>query len=157
MAAMSMRQALYKAATMKTSDEGGSIGCINIYITQGITECMSHIMFSMVKKNEEVVLMNPTYPMYEVLCKLHNIKFKLWNFNKKLELNLSNLKKIITSKTKVLFLVNPNLPIEYEFSKKYKEEIYKICKKKKILIVYDEAYYHFGSKSEIRNFLSHLK
>ena len=26
----------------------------NIYVAQGITECMSHIMFSMVKKNEEV-------------------------------------------------------------------------------------------------------
>ena len=34
----------------------------NIYITQGITECMSHIMFSMVKNKDEVVIMDPTYP-----------------------------------------------------------------------------------------------
>jgi len=120
----------------------------NIYITQGITECISHIMFSTLKKDDEVILMHPTYPMYEVICKLHNVKYKLWKFNKKFELDMNDLKKLITRKTKLIFLVNPNLPIEYEFDETYKNKIYKICKKKKILVVYDEAYYHFGSKSE---------
>ena len=54
----------------------------NIYITQGITECMSHIIFSIIKKNDEVIILDPTYPMYKVLCKLHNAKYKLWKFNK---------------------------------------------------------------------------
>ena len=121
----------------------------NIYIAQGITEIMSHILFSIVKKNEEVIFFNQTYPMYEVLCKLHNVKFRLWKFNNKFQLDIGELRKIITKKTKVIFLVNPNLPIEYELNEKYKKEIYKICKKKKILVVYDEAYYHFGAKSEI--------
>jgi len=127
----------------------------NIYVAQGITECMSHIMFSMVKKNEEVILLDQTYPMYEVLCKLHNIKFKHWKFSKNLELDLKQLKNIISKKTKILFLVNPNLPIEYEFSEKYKNEILKICKKNNILLVYDEAYYHFGSKSEAHKVKKH--
>tara|TARA_B100001996_G_scaffold369990_1_gene343979 strand:+ start:172 stop:1251 length:1080 start_codon:yes stop_codon:yes gene_type:complete len=126
------------------------ISASNIYVAQGITEIMSHILFSVVKKEEEVVLMNPTYPMYEVLCKLHNVKFKLWKFNKKLQLDLNEFKKLINNKTKVVFLVNPNLPIEYEFNEKYKKEIYKICKEKNILIVYDEAYYHFGASSEAK-------
>ena len=121
----------------------------NIYITQGITECISHIIFSTLDKNDEAIIMDPTYPMYEVLCKLHNVKYRLWKFNNNFRLDISDLKKLITKKTKVLFLVNPNLPIEYEFSDSYKKEIYKICKKRNILIVYDEAYFHFGSKSEI--------
>ena len=122
----------------------------NIYITQGITECISHIIFSILNKRDETIILHPTYPMYEVLCKLHNVKYKLWKFNKEFKLDINDLKKLITEKTKILFLVNPNLPIEYEFSEAYKKEIYKICKKKNILIVYDEAYYHFGSKSEIK-------
>ena len=40
-----------------------------------ITELMSQIIFSLVKKNEEVIFMDPTYPMYEVLCKLHGVNF----------------------------------------------------------------------------------
>ena len=120
----------------------------NIYITQGITECMSHVIFSFLNKNDEAIIMHPSYPMYDVLLKLHNIKYKLWKFSNKFDLRLSDLKKIINKKTKVLFLVNPNMPIEYEFSSKFKNEIYKICKKNNILLVYDEAYYHFGSVSE---------
>ncbi len=123
----------------------------NIYIGQGITELMSQIIFSLVKNKEEVIIMDPTYPMYEVLCKLHNVRVKKWKFNKKHRIEVEALKKLITKNTKVLFIVNPNLPIEYEFSEKEKNKIYKLCKKNKIVLVYDEAYYHFGAKSEIKN------
>lgn len=123
----------------------------NIYIGQGITELMSQIIFSLVKKNEEVVIMDPTYPMYEVLCNLNEVKIKKWKFNKNLSLEFNDLKKIVTKKTKVIFLVNPNLPIEFEFDSTLKNKIYKFCLKKNIILVYDEAYYHFGSKTEIKN------
>ncbi len=123
----------------------------NIYITQGITEGIFQILFSLTKKNDEVVIMNETYPMYKILCNLNNIKFKTWDFNNNLKLNIQNLKSKITNKTRILFLVNPNLPIEFEFSKKLKEEIYKLCLKKNIILVYDEAYHYFGSKSELNN------
>jgi len=123
----------------------------NIYITQGITECMSQIIYAFMKKNDEAIIMKPTYPMYEVLCKLHNVKFKEWKFKKDLSLEIDDLKKLINKKTKVIFIVNPNLPIEYEFSKQYKKKILDLCKKKKIILVYDEAYYHFGAASEIKN------
>ncbi len=122
----------------------------NIYITQGITECMSHIIFSFLKKGDEAIVMHPSYPMYNVLLKLHNIKYKSWKFTKNFDLNIEDLKKIINKKTKVIFLVNPNMPIEYEFSEKEKKKIYDICKKKNILLVYDEAYHYFGSTSEVR-------
>ena len=104
----------------------------NIYITQGITECMSRIIFSFMKKKDELIIMKPTYPMYNVLCNLHNVKYKEWKFNKNLKLSIGDLKKLINKKTKVIFLVNPNLPIEYEISENDKKEILKICKKRKI-------------------------
>ena len=60
------------------------------------------------------------------------------------------LKKLITKNTKVLSL-NPNLPIEYEFSEKRKIKFINYVKKMGVVLVYDEAYYHFGAKSEIKN------
>ena len=74
----------------------------NIYIGQGITELMSQIIFSLVKKNEEVVIMDPI-SMYEVLCKLNEVKIKKWKFNNDLSLEFSDLKKIVTKKTKSNF------------------------------------------------------
>ena len=127
------------------------IKVFNIYLTQGITEAIFQILFSYTKKNDEVIILDETYPMYKILCQLRDVNYKTWSFRKNLELNLNDLEKIITKRTKIVFLVNPNLPIEYEFNSRFKNEIYKICKKKKILLVYDEAYYHFGSKTEITN------
>ena len=123
----------------------------NIYITQGITEAISQIIFSLAKEKDEIIIMNETYPMYKIICKLHNVKIKKWNFDKKFNLRINDLKRKINKKTKIIFLVNPNLPIEYEFNEETKQEIYNLCKKKNILLVYDEAYYHFGSKSELKN------
>ena len=95
----------------------------NIYITQGITECMQQIMFSCVKQNEEVIfLMDPSYPMYEVLCKLNNIKFKLWKFNKNFQLKIEDLKKLITKKTRILFLVNQIYQSSMNLIKKLKKQ-----------------------------------
>ena len=67
--------------------------------------------------------------MYEIICKLLILKSKLGNFNKNFQLELSDLKKNITNFSKI-FLVNPNLPIEYEFNEKVKSQIFQICKKK---------------------------
>ena len=41
-----------------------------------------HIIFSFMRKNDELIIMKPTYPMYNVLCKLHNVKFREWKFKK---------------------------------------------------------------------------
>lgn len=123
----------------------------NIYLTQGITEAIFQIIFSLTNKKDEIIIMSETYPMYEIICKLNDIKIKTWNFNKNFQLELSDFKKKITNKTKIVFLVNPNLPIEYEFNEKVKSKIYQICKKKNILLVYDEAYFGFGAKSELYN------
>ena len=94
--------------------------------------------------------MSETYPMYDVWCKLHNIKYKKWNFENNFKLNILKLKKLIKKKTKIIFLVNPNLPIEYEFSKKEILYIHNYCKKRNIVLVLDEAYHYFGSISYIK-------
>ena len=47
--------------------------------------------------------MNETYPMYKIMCKLHDIKIKTWNFNKKFELPLAELKKKNWKKNKDYF------------------------------------------------------
>ena len=73
----------------------------NIYITQGITEAIFQIIFSLVKQKDEIIIMNETYPMYKIISKLHNVKYKTWNFNKNLQLSFKDLKRKINNKTKI--------------------------------------------------------
>ena len=44
------------------------------------------------------------------------------NLKKNLKLSIDDFKKLINKKTKIVFLVNPNLPIEYEISDEDKKK-----------------------------------
>ena len=61
----------------------------------------SNFLFS--KKNEEIIFMSETYPMYDVWCKLHNIKYKKWNFENNFKLNILKLKKQLRKDKDYLF------------------------------------------------------
>ena len=53
---------------------------------------VSYNFFFYEKKNDELIIMKPTYPMYNVLCKLHNVKFREWKFKKNLKLSIDDFK-----------------------------------------------------------------
>ena len=51
--------------------------------------------FFLFEEGREAIVMHPSYPMYNVLLKLHNIKYKSWKFTKNFDLNIKILKIII--------------------------------------------------------------
>ena len=91
-------------------------------------------------------MLSPTYAMYQVYSDVFKTKLIKIGYNKDYRLNRKQLIDIINHKNiKVLFIPNPNQPIEDIISKKEMTKICEICKKNKILLVVDEAYYMFGA------------
>ena len=83
--------------------------------------------------------------MYEVYSRIFQTKlFKIGYKNFKLD-KKSLFKTIKTKKIKILFIPNPNQPIEDIISLKNMKKICNLCKRHKILLVVDEAYYMFGA------------
>ena len=88
--------------------------------------------------------------MYEVYSNLFKTKLFKINYNK-FKLNKKKLFSLIkNSGIKIIFIPNPNQPIEDNLSIKEIENICKVCKKKKVLVVIDEAYYMFGAPTAIK-------
>ena len=84
--------------------------------------------------------------MYQVYSDVFKTKLIKIGYNKDYRLNRKQLIDIINHKNiKVLFILNLNQPIEDIISKKEMTKICEICKKNKILLVVDEAYYMFGA------------
>ena len=84
--------------------------------------------------------------MYQVYSDIFKTKLIKIGYNKDYKLNRKQLIDIINRKNiKVLFIPNPNQPIEDIISKNEMTKLCKICNKKKILLVVDEAYYMFGA------------
>ena len=118
----------------------------NILITSGIDGATKQIFETFTRPKDCIIKLNPTWKMFEVYSKAFKTKALNLNFNKKLELNLKNLKSFFKKKPKLIFLSYPNSPIEgnldYNLMKKI---IYKTPKSCQIII--DEAYFGFGSNT----------
>ena len=119
----------------------------NLSITSGIDGSIKSIFEIFSDKNDRVGVLSPTYAMYEVYSNLFKTKiYKISYQNFKLD--RKKLHQVIKDrKEKIIFIPNPNQPIEDNLSLKEIEKICKECKKNKILLVIDEAYHMFGSQT----------
>lgn len=121
----------------------------NFLITSGIDGSIKSIFEIFTKKNDHIAVLSPTYAMYEIYAKIFNTKLLKVGY-KKFKLDKKKLFKIIKySKVKIIFLPNPNQPIEDNLSIKEITSLCELCKKNKILLVIDEAYHMFGAKTAV--------
>ena len=122
----------------------------NILITSGIDGSIKNILEIFTDSGDMIGVISPTYAMYSIYSKLFKTKiFKIGYKNFKLEKKVL-YKSIKLGKIKILFIPNPNQPIEDNISFKEMEKIARLCKKKKILLVVDEAYQMFGSQTSAK-------
>lgn len=122
----------------------------NIFLTQGSDGAIKHIIEMLCEEGQEIIVPTPTFAMYEVYAKMHNAVFvQLGYSGVSFELNLQKLYDSITDNTGILFLPNPNQPIDAILSSDIIEDIANKCLEKNIYLVVDEAYYIFSEQSSI--------
>ncbi len=118
----------------------------NLLISSGSDGSIKSIFEIFLSKNDKIAVLHPTYAMYQVYSDVFKTKLIKVNYKKDFKLNREYLYKVIKNKNiKALFIPNPNQPIEDIIYKNEMKKICNICKKKKILLVVDEAYYMFGA------------
>ena len=94
---------------------------------------------SLLNNKEEILIHEPAWLSYKEEVKLANGKPIFFPFNE----NLKNLNKYIGKKTKAFVINNPNNPVGKLYTKKELNYIFKICRKRKIYLIVDEAYSDF--------------
>ena len=123
-----------------------SVKVENLLISSGSDGSIKSIFEIFLSKNDKVAVTSPTYAMYQVYSNVFKTKVIKLTYNDNFKLNKKELYKTIKNKNiKILFLPNPNQPIEDIISLKEIKKICNICKKEKILLVIDEAYFMFGA------------
>jgi len=118
----------------------------NILLSSGIDGSIKSILEILTKPGDNVTVLHPTYAMYEIYSSLFKLKLTKIGYDKtSLKLDKRGLINKIKKGPKILFIPNPNQPIEDNLSFKDLEKICKLCKKFKVLLVIDEAYHMYGS------------
>lgn len=126
-----------------------SIGVLpeNIYVTAGITEGIRFLYESLANPGENVIVLDPTYPMYMVYANLFQLEYRKFSYGQDMIPDGDSLYSQMDEKTKFVIIPNPNLPIESCFSFEEIKKIAIACRDRDIILVVDEAYHFFGGPS----------
>jgi histidinol-phosphate aminotransferase len=104
-------------------------------------------------KEDSVMILDPTYGMYQVACDINNVKTKSVNLTEEFQIDFEAVKKNFDETVKVIFLCSPNNPTGNLLKK---SDVIKLAENFNAIIAVDEAYVDFaGDNSFIKEVNSH--
>jgi len=124
----------------KISDHIG-VSPRHIVLGNGSDEIIGMLAFAMLQPGDEVILPIPTFLMYEIMVRGSGAT-PIFAPLTSLSIDLEGIKKKMTSKTRMIFLCNPNNPTGTIITKKDFETFIKEISDE-IIVVVDEAYIEF--------------
>lgn len=115
-----------------------------IFLGNGSDETLDLLIRAFCEPNKDnVLILPPTYGMYEVLANINGVECRKCSLNEDFSLNMKRLLNAIDQNTKIIFICSPNNPTgnSFEFTK-----IQELMKAFNGVVVIDEAYIDFSPK-----------
>lgn len=120
-----------------------------LYVTNGITESIRVLYETLTSPGDEVVVVDPTYPMYRIYSSIYQIRHRPIPFDDTPELRLEKVDELLTDKTVFVCIPNPNLPLESLLGVDALRTLARKCRAKGAFLIVDEAYGFFGAPSAV--------
>lgn len=129
-------------AEKENSVNGAHVDPRNVMVTQGISEAISFLMGAIVNPGDEVLLPGPSYSPYMTYVKFFDgnpvtyrtIEDRGW------APDLSDLESKVTSRTRLIVIINPNNPTGSVYSRNELSRILEIAASHHIPVAADEIY-----------------
>ncbi len=113
--------------------------------TNGADEGIKIVVDTYVDKGDEVILIEPTFPMFCVYAEIAGAKIKRVSYEKDFSFPIEKVLKLISKKTRLIVFANPNNPTGTLVEKRDVERILKQAKNTIVLV--DEAYGKFSKQT----------
>jgi len=117
-----------------------------LLVTVGGSEAITIAMQVCVNEGDEIIVPEPFYANYNSFACMSNVVIKpiLSHIENGFALpEISEFEKLITPKTKAIFICNPNNPTGYLYSKQELEALKELCLNYNLFLFCDEAYREF--------------
>lgn len=118
----------------------------NILVTNGGSEAITFAMQTCLNPGDEIIIPEPFYANYNGFACMAEVVIKpIMSYieNGFALPPIEEFEKIITPKTKAIFICNPNNPTGYLYSRAELESLKEICLKHDLFLFCDEAYREF--------------
>ena len=114
-----------------------------VTITTGGSEAIFSIISAFIKEGDEVIIFEPAFDLYRPVIELFGGIVKASQLEAPaFQINWKEVKRLVSPKTKMILLNNPNNPATYLLGKNDFEELIQIVKDSEILVLSDEVYEH---------------
>lgn len=121
----------------------------NMFLGNGSDEAIDILIRAFCRPEvDNIVILPPTYGMYEVSAAINDVEVKKVNLDSDFQLNLDAISETIDKNTKIIFICSPNNPTGNSI---FREDVETIMSNFNGLVVVDEAYINYSrSKSFIQ-------
>lgn len=114
----------------------------NIFVGNGSDEAIDILFRSFCNPGiDNVILVPPTYGMYEVSANINDIEARKVNLTEEYQLNLEGIAEAIDKNTKLIFICSPNNPTGNSINR---DDIQTLLANFNGIVVVDEAYINFS-------------
>lgn len=112
-----------------------------ITVTAGATQAIFTAIAAIISKGDEVIIVEPAYDCYEPTIELFGgITKRLTLHYPDYQINWNEMKALVTDKTKMIILNNPNNPSGKIFTQRDITELIDLVKDTNIILLSDEVY-----------------
>jgi len=121
----------------------------NICLTNGSSEAIRFVIECFTSPKGKIVGVTPAYFMFQIYSEMYDRKYVKVPYEENLELNVNKIIEELTVDTQLLVLMNPNNPVGNVYSDFDIRKLLITANQKNIMVLIDEAYCEFSSKSLI--------
>jgi aspartate aminotransferase len=121
-----------------------------ILVTHGATEAIYAISASILNKNDEVILIDPTYLGYKeaIIVNGGRVRWLPVSVAESYQPSLEKLKGLVSSRTKAFILLSPDNPTGRIVNREFAKGLSDLARDHDFWIISDEAYRHIVYESE---------
>ncbi len=134
------RAAVAQYYLQKNSD--ARVDLERLILTTGTSEAYSFLFRLLCEPGDEVVIAQPSYPLFEFLAAIHDVKLRPFRlvYDHGWQIDFVAVTKAISSRTRAIILVHPNNPTGHFVSESEAEHLQKLCLEREMALVVDEVF-----------------
>ena len=121
----------------------------SIIVTAGSDLAIKNCFELLVRKNDHIITLSPTYGMVNVYSKLFEARQTKIGFDKNLNLEVDKLLNAIKKSTVLIIIANPNSPTGKAIHEKQIIKILNLAKKNNTFVLIDECYFDYSKFSSV--------
>jgi len=126
----------------------------NLMCTNGSDMAIRYLLETFGEVGKEVVTVAPSFEMYWVNCNILGYKHVPIAYEPDLTLKIEKVVASINENTRIVVLLNPNNPVGNVYSAEEFEAVWKRAEEVGALVIVDEAYHYFYSKTFLKEALA---